>query len=101
MTSTTLSTRLSKDEVMQLDFLARESGLDRAQLMKVLLRRGMRDLKMELAVTAYAEERVTLSRAAEMAGVRLREFLARLPANRLELHYGLEDFEADRKAFGG
>jgi len=95
MKTSTLSTRVSKSENDDLEFLSREAGLDRANLMKLFLRTGIRQMKMDLAVKAYVEERVSLSRAAEMAGVSLQDFLTRMPGNRLELSYGVKEFEED------
>ena len=100
MKSATLSTRLSEEESRDLEELARESGLDRANLMKLLLRTGMRRMKMDLAAAAYAEERATLSRAAEMAGVSAGEFLARMPDRRLELTYDTPELEKDLQTLG-
>lgn len=100
MKTATLSTRLSEEESRDLEALARESGLDRANLMKLFLRSGMRRMKMDLAATAYAEERATLSRAAEMAGVSVREFLARMPEQRLELTYDTPELEEDLRTLG-
>lgn len=86
---------------MQMEQLCEQSGLDRAALMKRLLREGMARMRWELAVKAYAEERVSLSRAAELAGVGVRDFMARMPAERLELGYGPEDLEEDLNTLAG
>ena len=100
MKTATLSTRVSESENEDLDFLAREAGLDRANLMKLFLRSGIRQMKMDLAVKAYAEQRVSLSRAAEMAGISLHEFLSRMPANRQELTYDVGELEEDLRTLG-
>jgi predicted HTH domain antitoxin len=100
MKTSTLSTRVSEQENEDLDFLSRVSGLDRANLMKLFLRNGMKQMKMDLAVSAYAEERASLSRAAEMAGISLQEFLARMPENRLEMTYDTQEFEEDVRTLG-
>ena len=71
------------------------SGLDRAGLLKQLLRQGIQQMKWDLAVKAYRERRVSLSRASEMAGVGLRDFLARMPSEHLELNYGVDEFAED------
>lgn len=52
-------------------------------------------MRWELAVKAFAEERASLSRAAELACVGVREFMARMPVERLELGYRPEDLEED------
>ena len=98
MASVTLSTRLEPEEVELLDSLAEISGFDRSTLVKVLLRKGVKELRMELASEAYCSGHVTLSRGAEMAGVRQWDFLSRMEDKNLNLHYDVEDFEQDLKA---
>ena len=53
MASKTVSTRLEEDELRQLERMAESSDLDRATLVRSLLRRGMREMRMERAVEAY------------------------------------------------
>jgi predicted HTH domain antitoxin len=98
MPSKTISTRLDPDEVDELESLVEQSGTDRATLVKLLLRRGMKSLRMESAVQAFRNEEVTLSRAAAMAGVGPWDFIARMRSEGLELHYGVADFDADLEA---
>jgi predicted HTH domain antitoxin len=95
MATRTVSTRLETEELRQLETLAHSSDLDRSTLVRTLLRRGMREIRMEQAVEAYRAETVTLGRAAEMAGVGTWDFLALMANHDLELHYGVEDLEAD------
>lgn len=95
MPSTTISTRLEPDEVALLESLGELSGSDRSSLVRALLRRGMRELRREQAVEAYRQDSVTLSRAAEIAGLSLWDFIALMDRECLELHYGADDFEAD------
>jgi len=95
MKTKTLSTRLTEQESQELDFLVGLSGLDRAGLLKKLLRQGIRQMKWELAVSAYRDRRVSLSRASEMAGVGIRDFLARMPSEQLELNYGVDELAED------
>ena len=93
-----MSTRLDPEEVKLLESLAELSGFDRSTLVKSLLRRGMKELRFEQAVEAFREEKVTLSRAAEIAGVDQWDFVARMKDQNLELHYDTGDFETDIKA---
>jgi len=99
MKTATLSTRLNMDEVSQLDELSKHSGMDRANLLKILIRKGLRDMQLDMAVQAYSENRITLSKAAEMAGISVRDFLSLMPAKNLILHYDVEELEEDLKAF--
>jgi predicted HTH domain antitoxin len=95
MPGKTMSARLEADELQLLDSLAGLSGCDRSALIKTLLRLGMKELRFEQAVDAYRKESVTLGRAAELAGIHLWDFLARMRDQQLELHYDVEEFEAD------
>jgi predicted HTH domain antitoxin len=95
MASTTISTRIEEEELRVLNSLVESSGYDRSTLVKMLLRRGMRALRLESAVDAYRREKITLSRAAEMAGISTWDFIALMDNEELGLQYGADEFEAD------
>lgn len=98
MPSKTISTRLDPEEVDQLEALVEQSGTDRSTLVKLLLRRGMKAQRLETAVDAFRKDEVTLSRAAEIAGIDPWDFIARMAPLGLDLHYGLEEFDEDTAA---
>lgn len=95
MATRTVSTRLNEEELALLDEMADRSGLDRASLTKTLLRRGLGQLRFEEAVSAYRMSQVTLSRAAEMAGISIWDFIGRMDEQDLTLHYGIAELEED------
>jgi len=96
MSSTsTVSTRLDKQDLALIKALAELEGCDRASLIKSLLRKGMVQLRREHAIRAFRREEVTLSKAAELAGLPLWDFLALMESEKLELHYEVADFEQD------
>ena len=90
-----LSLRMDADEVKLLDQAAAHDGLDRASLLKRLLRRGYADYRYESACDAYRRGEVTLSRAAEMAGLSLYDLLARLPSDGLQLNLTADDLRQE------
>ncbi len=98
MKSVTISMRLSAAEASQLERQARELGVERPTLLKRALRRGARDLLVEHACEAYRGGEVTLSRAAEMAGLSLRDMIVRMRSAGLELSYGVEELAGDLRA---
>ena len=95
MHTTTVSTRLDEQEARQLASLAQAADLDRATFLKRMLRRGICEFRMEQACVAYRRGDITLSRAAELAGVSLYELLRRLPELSLTLNYDLAALETD------
>jgi hypothetical protein len=95
MITKTVSTRISEDELDLLDEMAVRSGLDRASMTKTLLRRGLEQLRFDEAVAAYRASRVTLSRAAEIAGISIWDLIGRMEEQELTIHYGIADLEED------
>lgn len=95
MKTITISMRLPQEEVARLEELARELGTERPAFLRQALRRGARDLMFERACQAYRTGTATLSRAAEMAGIPLRDMILGLQRASLELNYGAEELSRD------
>ncbi len=98
MKTMTLSLRMESAEVKQLDQAAKREGLDRASLLKRLLRRGYADYQYEKACSAYQHGEVTLSRAAEMSGISVYEMMTRLPEAGIQLNLTAEDLRRELSA---
>ena len=98
MSTSTVSARLDDKEIAELDALTQLTGFDRSAVLKSIFRKGIQDWRMELAAQKYRAEEVTLSRAAEIAGISQWDFMARMDEAGLELHYGPEDLEEDLQA---
>jgi len=98
MSSVTISLRLPQSEVGRLDKLARELGTERPTFLKRALQRGASDLMFERACQAYRDGEATLSRAAEIAGITLREMMHKMRSADLELNYDVGDLERDLQA---
>jgi len=65
------------------------------------LRLTAEQTRVEIAVGLFADRRVTLSRAAKIAGVPFLTFQRELANRRIPLHYEVEDFEADVRTLAG
>lgn len=53
------------------------------------------EVKTELALTLFAQERLTLGQAAILAGIGQLDFQRVLAARDIPLHYGMEELERD------
>lgn len=95
MQTVTVSLRLPESEVSQLESTAQALGVDRSTLLRWAVRRGTSALLFERACDAYRRGEVTLSRAAEIAGLSLRDLILRLRDQDLVLNYDPEDLAAD------
>lgn len=98
MSTVTISLRLPRSEVGRLEKLARELGTERPAFLKRALQRGAADLMFERACQAYRDGEATLTRAAEIAGLSLREMMHRMRNADLELNYGVDDLAKDLHA---
>ncbi len=53
------------------------------------------DLKVEIAINLYAQGRLSVGKARELAGMSLWEFRQLLASRRISPHYNVDDFEED------
>jgi predicted HTH domain antitoxin len=60
-----------------------------------IARLSLSDLKVELAVHLYAQRRLPIGKARELAGMALWEFRQLLGSRRISPHYDVEDLEQD------
>ncbi len=95
MATVTLSTRLAKEEARKIDELAANLGLDRGAVLKQLIRKGLKEIQIERALDGYRRGTITLSRAAEIAELTLRDILLRLPEESVELNYDVRELLRD------
>ncbi len=68
-----------------------QAVLDAAQM-------SAHDLRRELALTLYAQRRLSLGKARELAGLSLWEFRQWLATRRIEAHYDADDLQDDLDA---
>ena len=91
----TVYLRMPKDEITRLEAAARELGMDRSTFMKMALRLGASNVLLEQASGSYRRGEITLSKAAEIAGVSLHDLLAKMDRYDLQLSYGPEELAKD------
>ena len=95
MGTVTVSVRLPESEAARMELAAREMGVDRSTFVALAARRGVQALMLDRACGAYRNQKVTLSRAAEMAGLSVRAMILEVQHHGMELNYGLNELEED------
>jgi predicted HTH domain antitoxin len=53
------------------------------------------DLKLEIAILLFQQEKITLGTASQFAGISQLEFQRILGSRKIPIHYGVEDFRQD------
>jgi len=97
--SEVVSARLPKEMVRFIEEIAREERVDKSTILERALEHYLREWRINKAVELYRDGLVTLSRAAEIAGVSIWEMIDVLAQKKVILQYGVEDFEEDLKSF--
>ncbi|MBS7649087.1 UPF0175 family protein [Candidatus Bathyarchaeota archaeon] len=93
--SEVVSARLPREKVRLIEEIAREEKVGKARMLGRALGHYMREWKLRRAVELYRDELVTLSRAAEIAGISVWEMIDVLARKKITLQYSVEDLEED------
>ena len=98
--SEVVSARVPKERVRLIEEIAKEERVDKSTILDRALESYTRDWKLRKALDSYRGGLVTLSRAAEMAGISIWEMIEMVAERKIGSQYELEDFEEDLKALG-
>jgi predicted HTH domain antitoxin len=96
-----ISVSPSKDIEKKIDMLASELHLDKVAVVNDLIDIGARQKLIDHAIDKYTRKKLSLDKAAEIAGISIREMLDILDEKEIPLHISkksiLNDFEASAK----
>jgi predicted HTH domain antitoxin len=95
MSLQTVTARLPRKTLKEIERIAEKEKVDRSELIRRLLDAALRERRIEEALEAYREGRVTLWKAAEMAELSLRTMMELTKENKIPIPYTLEDLERD------
>lgn len=93
-----ISTRISDNLAEDLEEIEKEEKTDRATVIRKLLARAIGQWKIERSFRLYQEGKITLWRAARLAGVTLREMMEQAARKGIQFKYTGKDLEEDIKA---
>ena len=91
----TVTTRIPEDDEEALSALEEELTADRSEVLRRLIRQGLRDWRQEKAVKQLREHTITLRRAAEIADVTYVEMLSLVAEEGIDTGYTTDDLERD------
>jgi len=93
-----VSTRIPDSVARDLEEIEKEEKTDRATVIRKLLARAIEQWKIERSLRLYQEGKITLWRAARLAGVTLREMMEQAAKKGIQFKYTEKDLEEDIKA---
>jgi predicted HTH domain antitoxin len=95
-----ISARLPKERIRLIEKIAREEKVDKSTILDRALEHYTKEWTLQKAVKLYRDGTVTLSRAAEIAGISVWEMIDVLGKRKVILQYDTEDLEEDLKTLG-
>lgn len=93
--SRTVSVRLSEESLREVDRIAERLKTDRSEALRRFIERGLRESRIDDALDGLRKGKVSVGRAAEMAGVTLYEMLDLVRRHRIPSRYGPDDLQRD------
>lgn len=91
----TTSVRLPEEMLREIEKLVREEGIDKGTLIRKLLAESLKEYRVKRAMELYRDGKVSLWKAAEIAGITYREAIEELKKRNIPFRYSLEDLETD------
>jgi predicted HTH domain antitoxin len=90
-----MQTKLQENTVGKINELAGESHIDTSTLLSRLIEDGLQIELLKRSTQLYAQGKVSMWKAAQMAGVSFYEMMAEIKKCGVLLQYGVDDFESD------
>ena len=90
-----VSTRVPDDLAKDLEEIEKEEKTDRATVVRKLLAKAIAQWKLEKALTLYRDGKITLWKAAKIAGLSLWEMMDIIRERKVPFRYIPEDFRQD------
>lgn len=87
--------RMDEDLIKKLDRLASQENLDRSTIVRKLLKEGYGDYLKKRAAERYKKGRITISKAAEVAGITVWEMEKFLVEEGYKSSYSIEDLKKE------
>jgi predicted HTH domain antitoxin len=79
----------------EIDLLVQMTQLDKSALVRMLLRRSIRDVRVEQAIKAYEDGKVSFGKASEIAGLNMWEWIDEVHKNGVQWQFSAADAQAE------
>lgn len=100
MPAETVTTRLSKDEIEKLDWLAEHFRTSRSEILRRVIDEGLENILIEHVLRMYQKGEITLWRAAELADISISRMMEEARKRGIAHQYTVADLERDLKTLG-
>ena len=94
----TITTRVPDDIDKKIMNISSIEHLDKSTVVRRLLSKAVQDWQIDHTLEQYKDGKITIGRAAQMAGMPLREMIAIAAKKGIPFQYGLDDLKEDFQA---
>lgn len=93
--TTTISARVYKSQLKEIERLARKRGVDKSDALRKLLDEGLKQERIREALRLVRESKITVWKAAEIAGVSYRAVLRAMKSENVPFPLSAESLRAE------
>ncbi len=93
-----ISTRVPDELDEELEWYAKKEKVGKTIALRRVLDKGLKDIRLEYSLDLYQKGKITLMKAAEIAGLSLWEILDIVREKRISPYYTLREAEEDIKS---
>lgn len=93
-----LSTRVPEELDEEIEWYAKKENVGKTIALRKVLDKGLKEIRLEHALELYQKGKITLMKAAEIAGISVWEILEIVRDKKVPMYYTLEDVEKDIKS---
>lgn len=90
-----ITARIEDKDFENLKTIGKEEQTDMAEIMRKLLAYAIREWKLKKTLELLRSHKITIRKAAELAGLSYVEMLDAMAKNNIEIGYALKDMRAD------
>ena len=90
-----ITSRISDEYFNDLKMIEKDEHADRAEVIRKLLAKGIKEWKLNKAIELLREHKVTIRKGAKIAAVSYIEMLDLASKHGIDIGYSLEDLEKD------
>lgn len=88
-----ISIRLKEDFIKKARKIAELSNVDESVVMRQALEKGMEEVRLEIALEKFSEEKISTSEAADIAGLSVGELMDEIVKRGIKQRISLDDFQ--------
>lgn len=93
----TISVRLEDETIEELEEIKKQYKTAMSEVLRKILEIGIKELKTQMALELLREDKISVGKASEIAGITIYEMLERIKQNDISYGYSLEDLKSDLK----